>query len=106
MPHSLWRGALSFGLVTVPISLHAATDRGPSVSFVRVHKTDGGRVRNRPTCFLEDEAEVPTEVIGRGCVTGERVVPITDDDLQQLPLPPARWSASRQEVEGVLPPAG
>ncbi|MEU4205388.1 Ku protein [Streptomyces sp. NPDC026294] len=106
MPHSLWQGALSFGLVTVPISLHTATDRGPSVSFVRVHKTDGGRVRYQPTCSLEGKAEAPTEVAGRGCGTGERVAPITNDDLQQLPLPPARWSASRQEAEGVLPSAG
>ncbi|MEU7154417.1 Ku protein [Streptomyces sp. NPDC045456] len=89
MPHSLWQGALSFGLVTVPISLHAATDSGPSVSFVRVHKADGGRVRNRPECSLE-ETEVPTEEIGRGYETGERIVPLTDDDLAQLPLPTAK----------------
>ncbi|MFH8411034.1 Ku protein [Streptomyces sp. NPDC018019] len=80
---------MSFGLVTVPISLHAATDSGPSVSFVRVHKADGGRVRNQPTCSLE-ETEVPTEEIGRGYVTGERIVPLTDDDLAQLPLPTAK----------------
>ncbi|MFH8350599.1 Ku protein [Streptomyces sp. NPDC018045] len=78
---------MSFGLVTVPISLHAATDSGPSVSFVRVHKADNGRVRNRPICSLEEDAEVPTEEIGRGYETGERIVPLTDDDLQQLPLP-------------------
>ncbi|KEF04790.1 Ku protein [Streptomyces rimosus] len=90
MPHSLWQGALSFGLVTVPISLHAATDSGPSVSFVRVHKADGGRVRNQPVCSLEDEAEVPTEEIGRGYQTGEHIVPLTDDDLAQLPLPTAK----------------
>ncbi|KOT48389.1 MULTISPECIES: non-homologous end joining protein Ku [Streptomyces] len=90
MPHSLWQGALSFGLVTVPISLHAATDSGPSVSFVRVHKKDNGRVRNQPVCSLEDDAEVPTEEIGRGYETGDHVVPLTDDDLQQLPLPTAK----------------
>ncbi|KOT99371.1 DNA repair protein [Streptomyces rimosus subsp. pseudoverticillatus] len=80
---------MSFGLVTVPISLHTATDSGPSVSFVRVHTADGGRVRNQPVCSLEDEAEVPTEEISRGYETGEHIVPLTDDDLTQLPLPTA-----------------
>ncbi|MEV5592253.1 Ku protein [Streptomyces sp. NPDC052496] len=80
---------ISFGLVTIPVSLTPATDDGPAISFHRIHTKDGGRVRNLPTCSLDGE-EVPREDIGRGYVTGDRVVPVTDEDLDRLPLPTAK----------------
>ncbi|KOT90399.1 DNA repair protein [Streptomyces sp. NRRL F-5755] len=80
---------ISFGLVIIPVSLAPATDAGPAVSFHRIHTKDGGRVRNVAVCSLDDE-EAPREDIGRGYVTGDRVVPVTDEDLERLPLPTAK----------------
>ncbi|MEV0372125.1 Ku protein [Streptomyces sp. NPDC050636] len=82
--------SISFGLVTIPVAAYTATDSSASVSFVRIHTADGGRVRNQPVCSLEG-AEVATDEIGRGYKAGgDTVVPLSDNDLDALPLPTAK----------------
>ncbi|MFG2290945.1 Ku protein [Streptomyces sp. NPDC048595] len=83
--------SISFGLVTIPVAAYNATDSSASVSFVRIHTADGGRVRNQPVCSLEG-VEIPPDEIGRGYRPGdgETVVPLSDDDLDALPLPTAK----------------
>ncbi|MFE6689379.1 Ku protein [Streptomyces sp. NPDC057743] len=82
--------SLSFGLVTIPVAAYNATDSSASVSFVRIHAADGGRVRNQPVCSLEG-TEVSPDEIGRGYRTeDDTVVPLTDEDLDALPLPTAK----------------
>ncbi|MGW1373583.1 non-homologous end joining protein Ku [Streptomyces sp. NPDC002446] len=83
--------AISFGLVTIPVAAYNATDSSASVSFVRIHTADGGRVRNQPVCSLEG-SEIPPDEIGRGYRPGdgETVVPLSDEDLEALPLPTAK----------------
>src|SRR4051794_3769922 len=48
---SIWKGALSFGLVTIPVKLYGATQTN-DVSFHQVHDDDGGRIRYRRVCEL------------------------------------------------------
>ncbi|WP_329181776.1 Ku protein [Streptomyces decoyicus] len=83
--------SISFGLVTIPVAAYNATDSSTSVSFVRIHTADGGRVRNQPVCSLEG-VEIPPDEIGRGYKPDDRdtVVPLSDDDLDALPLPTAK----------------
>lgn len=83
--------SISFGLVTIPVAAYNATDSSASVSFVRIHTADGGRVRNQPVCSLEGN-EIPPDEIGRGYRPGdgETVVPLSDQDLDALPLPTAK----------------
>ncbi|MFG2136437.1 Ku protein [Streptomyces sp. NPDC048650] len=82
--------SISFGLVTIPVAAYAATDSTASVSFVRIHTADGGRVRNQPVCSVEG-VEVPPDEIGRGYqADGDTVVPLSDEDLEALPLPTAK----------------
>ncbi|GAU67378.1 DNA end-binding protein Ku [Streptomyces sp. NBRC 110611] len=83
--------SISFGLVTIPVAAYNATDSSAAVSFVRIHTADGGRVRNQPVCSL-DGAEIPPDEIGRGYRPGDgdTVVPLTDEDLEALPLPTAK----------------
>ncbi|MEU9921593.1 Ku protein [Streptomyces griseoluteus] len=89
MPRTVWSGAISFGLVTVPIKVVSATE-DHSVHFHRVHTADGGRVRNRKVCELEDR-EVSQAEIGKGYqLTKDVIIPISDADLRDLPLPTAR----------------
>ncbi|MFF4604723.1 Ku protein [Streptomyces sp. NPDC001339] len=83
--------SISFGLVTIPVAAYNATDSSAAVSFVRIHTADGGRVRNQPVCSL-DGTEIPPDEIGRGYRPGDgdTVVPLTDEDLEALPLPTAK----------------
>ncbi|MER0484469.1 Ku protein [Streptomyces sp. Edi2] len=88
---SIWNGSISFGLVTIPVKTYSATERTSSVSFVRIHDKDGAQVQYRKICELDGE-EVPNEEVGKGYQApgDETVVPITDDDLSQLPMPTAK----------------
>lgn len=86
---SIWNGAISFGLVSIPVKLINATENH-SVSFRQIHLTDGGRVRYRKVCELDGE-EVPSAEIGKGYEDADgSVIPITDEDLGSLPLPTAK----------------
>ncbi|MGI5402909.1 Ku protein [Streptomyces sp. CA-135486] len=86
---SIWNGAISFGLVSIPIKLVNATENH-SISFRQIHTADGGRIRYRKVCELE-EKEVPTEEIGKGYEAADgSIIPITDEDLASLPLPTAK----------------
>jgi DNA end-binding protein Ku len=86
---SMWKGAISFGLVMIPVRLYAATEQ-KDIAFRQVHRTDGGRIRFRRVCSVCGE-EVPYEDVAKGyeLPTGEMVV-LTDEDMADLPLPTAR----------------
>ncbi|MFE1173336.1 Ku protein [Streptomyces sp. NPDC058773] len=88
---SIWNGSISFGLVTIPVKTYSATDRTSSVSFVRIHEKDGAQIQYRKICEL-DGKEVSNEEVGKGYQApgDDTIVPITDDDLSQLPMPTAK----------------
>ncbi|WP_406273478.1 Ku protein [Streptomyces sp. NBC_00191] len=86
---SIWNGAISFGLVSIPIKLMNATENH-SISFRQIHTADGGRIRYRKVCELE-EKEVPPSEIGKGYEDADgSLIPITDEDLAVLPLHTAK----------------
>jgi DNA end-binding protein Ku len=89
MPRPLWSGAISFGLVTIPVKLMSATE-DRSVRFHQVHTEDLGRVRVRKYCETEGR-EVSAAEIGKGYeVSKDTLVAITDEELEQMPLPTAK----------------
>ncbi|MDN3268700.1 Ku protein [Streptomyces sp. MA15] len=86
---SIWNGAVSFGLVRIPIKLVNATE-SHSIPFRQIHIEDGGRIQYRKFCELEDR-EVSGKEIGRGYEDADGMItPITDEDLAGLPIPTAR----------------
>ncbi|MFJ9620512.1 Ku protein [Streptomyces sp. NPDC101181] len=86
---SIWNGAISFGLVSIPIKLVNATENH-SIHFRQIHLADGGRIRYRKVCEL-DEEEVTGAEIGKAYEDADgTMIPITDEDLAQLPLPTAK----------------
>ncbi|MCX4548190.1 MULTISPECIES: Ku protein [unclassified Streptomyces] len=86
---SIWNGAISFGLVSIPIKLVNATENH-AVSFRQIHTADGGRIRYRKVCEL-DEEELTSADIGKGYEDADgSIIPITDEDLAALPLPTAK----------------
>lgn len=86
---AIWKGAVSFGLVSIPIKLYTATEeRG--VAFHQVHREDGGRIRYKRICSIDGE-EVPYSDIAKGYeVDGGETVVLTDEDLADLPLSTSR----------------
>ena len=61
MPRTMWKGAISFGLVTVPVKLYPATEE-KSLKFNQLHDKDHGRIRYQRVCAVCGE-EVPFEHI-------------------------------------------
>ncbi|MEU8770843.1 non-homologous end joining protein Ku [Streptomyces griseus] len=89
MPRPLWTGAISFGLVTIPVKVVSAT-QDHSIHFRQVHLEDLGRVRTRKVCELDGEA-LSQDEIGKGYeLSKEQTVPITDEELDRIPLPTAK----------------
>ncbi|WP_333762841.1 non-homologous end joining protein Ku [Streptomyces sp. IBSBF 2390] len=86
---SIWNGAISFGLVSIPIKLVNATE-SHAISFRQIHTEDNGRIRYRKVCELE-EREVGQAEIGKAYEDADgTIIPITDEDLSHLPIPTAR----------------
>jgi len=80
---AIWKGAVTFGLVNVPVKLYSATE-DHDVPLHQVHDEDGGRIRYRRVCELDGE-EVPYQHIDRAYDDGERTVVLTKDDFAALP---------------------
>lgn len=85
----VWKGTISFGLVTIPVRLYVATE-SKNVPSHQVHVSDGGRVQYKRVCSV-DGAEVPYEEVGRGYETaaGEMVY-LSEVDLAMLPQSSSR----------------
>jgi DNA end-binding protein Ku len=82
---AMWKGSVSFGLVTIPINLYAATE-SKNVSLRQVHETDGGRVQYKRFCSVDGE-EVPYAEIAKGYELSDGgMVILTEADLAELPL--------------------
>ncbi|MEW2357231.1 Ku protein [Spirillospora sp. NPDC029432] len=95
---SIWKGAISFGLVTIPVKVYSATEQR-DVSFHQVHREDGGRIKYKRVCSVDGE-EVPYADIAKGYeLPGGEMVVLTDEDFADLPLSTSRRIDVLQFVE-------
>jgi len=84
MPRSIWKGAVSFGLVNIPVKVYGATEE-KDISFRQVHREDGGRIKYKRVCEVCGE-EVPFAEIAKGYEAADGRVAILDaDDFSGLP---------------------
>ncbi|MGY2003529.1 non-homologous end joining protein Ku [Blastococcus sp. SYSU DS1024] len=89
---SIWRGAVSFGLVSIGVKLYSATE-DKDIRFHQVHAADGGRVKYRRVCSIDGEELEYSEIAkGYELPSGEVVI-LTDEDFEGLPL------STRREIE-------
>jgi DNA end-binding protein Ku len=83
MPRSIWTGAVSFGLVTVPVKLYSAVNR-KTVRFNQLHESTGARIQMQRVDPTTGE-EVPFDEIVKGYEIGpDRYVTITNEELEAL----------------------
>jgi DNA end-binding protein Ku len=96
-PRSMWKGAISFGLVTIPVSVFPATEE-KSVRFNQLHDDDMGRIRYKRVCEIDGE-EVPYEHIVKGYeIEKDRYVVLDDDDFDAVPVESSRTIDIQQFV--------
>jgi len=80
---AIWKGAITFGLVNVPIKLYPATE-DHDVSLHQVHDADGGRIRYQRRCEVCGKV-VEYAHIDKAYAEGKTTVVLTDEDLKSLP---------------------
>ena len=89
MPRAMWKGAISFGLVTIPVSVYPATEE-KTLRFNQLHDADGGRIRMKRTCSVDGE-EVDYDHIVKGYeYEKDRYVVLSDDDFDKVPVESSR----------------
>jgi DNA end-binding protein Ku len=80
----MWSGAVSFGLVSVPVKAYSATSNH-DIRFHQVHAADGGRIKYKRTCSI-DGAEVDYADIVKGYETEDgELITLDEEDLDSLP---------------------
>ncbi len=90
MARSMWKGAIQFGLVTIPVKLYTATESDYAIRFNMLHAPDLSRIQMKVWCPADEQ------VISRGdTVKGYEYAPdqyvvITDEDLEKVPLKTVR----------------
>jgi DNA end-binding protein Ku len=85
----MWKGAISFGLVTIPVSVYPATEE-KTLRFNQLHAADGGRIRMKRTCSIDGE-EVEYDQIVKGYeYEKDRYVILSDEDFDQIPVESSR----------------
>jgi DNA end-binding protein Ku len=86
---AIWKGAVSFGLVSIAVKLYSATEE-KDIRFHQVHRTDGGRIKYQRTCSIDGEV-VSYDDIAKGYdIGGGEMVILTDEDFAELPLTSSR----------------
>jgi DNA end-binding protein Ku len=86
-PRALWKGSISFGLVTIPISLVSATEPRETLAFNLLHRKDGSRIVEKRFCAKED-VEVPWKDIVKGYqYAKDQYAVLTDEDFARVRVP-------------------
>jgi len=87
---AMWKGAIQFGLVTIPVKLYLATESNYQVRFNMLHETDLSRIQMKTYCPVEDEVISRADTVKGYEYAPDRYVVITDEDLEKVPLKTVR----------------
>jgi DNA end-binding protein Ku len=85
----MWRGAIQFGLVTIPVKLYLATETG-GIGFNLLHKTDLSRIQMKVYCPADDEVISRSDTVRGYEWSKGRYVVVTDEDIESVPLKTVR----------------
>jgi Ku protein len=96
---SMWKGAIQFGLVTIPVKLYLATESRAGVSFHMLHERDDSRIQMKIFCPVEEEIIPRTDTVKGYEYAPDKYVVINDEDLEKLPLKTVRSIEIEQFVD-------
>jgi DNA end-binding protein Ku len=90
MARSMWKGAIQFGLVTIPVKLYTATDSKSTISFNLLHEKDLSRINMKIWCPVEEEIIPRSETVKGYEWAPDQYVVIEEEDLENVPLATVR----------------
>ena len=86
---TIWKGAISFGLVTIPVKVYGATEE-KTLKFNQIHAPDGGRIRYKRVCSIDGEEVSYGDIVKGYEYEKDHYVTLTDEELDALPVKTAR----------------
>jgi DNA end-binding protein Ku len=86
---TIWKGAISFGLVTIPVKVYGATEE-KTLKFNQIHEPDGGRIKYKRVCSVDGEEVQYSEIVKGYEYEKDHYVIVTDEELEALPIATAR----------------
>jgi DNA end-binding protein Ku len=86
MPRPIWKGAITFGMISIPVKLFGATE-SKDLAFNTLHKECKSRLKQKRWCPVDDREVFADEVVRAFEYSKDQYVEISDEDLEALPLP-------------------
>jgi DNA end-binding protein Ku len=86
MPRPIWKGAITFGMISIPVKLFGATE-SKDPAFTTLHTTCRSRLKQKRWCPVDDREVFQDEVVRAFEYTKDQYIEITDQDLEALPIP-------------------
>ncbi len=86
MPRPIWKGAITFGMISIPVKLYGATE-SKDLAFNMLHKTDKSRLKQKRWCPVDDREVFQDEIVRAYEYTKDNYIEITEEDLEGLPVP-------------------
>lgn len=87
---SMWKGAIQFGLVTIPVKLYTATESDYAIRFHMLHETDLARINMKVWCPVDEQVISRSDTVKGYEYAPDQYVVITDEDLDKVPLKTVR----------------
>jgi DNA end-binding protein Ku len=86
MPRPIWKGAITFGMISIPVKLFGATE-SKDLAFNTLHKECKSRLKQKRWCPVDEREVFPDEVVKAFEYSKDSYVEILDEDLESLPVP-------------------
>jgi len=86
MPRPIWKGAITFGMISIPVKLFGATE-SKDLAFNTLHKACKSRLKQKRWCPVDDREVFQDEVVRAYEYTKDQYIEITDEDIDSLPVP-------------------
>ena len=99
MASTVWKGYLTFGLLSLPVKLYSAA-RSETVSFNQLHKDDHSRVKQVLYCQVEDKPIQRSEIVKGYEYEKDRYVVIDEEDIKKVA--PKLWAIGRPVVDVLI----
>src|SRR5215831_4736504 len=86
MPRPIWKGAITFGMISIPVKLYGATE-SKDLAFNMLHKADKSRLKQKRWCPVDDREVFQDEIVRAYEYSKDQYIEVTDEDLESLPVP-------------------
>ncbi len=90
MARSMWKGAIQFGLITIPVKLYTATESDYAIRFHMLHETDLARINMKVWCPVDEQVISRADTVKGYEYAPDQYVVISDADLDKVPLKTVR----------------